>query len=137
MADGKPLYNPNDGLTGRDGGPYLDEEEARVAEIRRAKIEGREPDLNSPPASAGIQLSTADQLIRTVEVNRPSQIAQTGPNARRMFENAAADKDTLLTVRGNIPDAVNDEKPADNVSGEATNPKEQGTDLFDKSNPVK
>lgn len=57
------LYNPHSGLTGRDGGPYLDEEERRLAEVRRAAIEGREPDLDTPPASAGTPLVTAGELV--------------------------------------------------------------------------
>lgn len=76
MAEGtKNLYNPHQGLTGRDGGPYLDEEEARLAEIRRAKVEGREPDLDNPPATAGIPLVTAGQLVsQALGVNsNPSQ----------------------------------------------------------------
>lgn len=66
MADAKKvdLYNPNDGLTGRDGGPYLDLEEARVAEERRARREGREPDYSQVNAYAGLPLVTAGQLVR-------------------------------------------------------------------------
>lgn len=68
------LFNANDGLTGRDGGPYLDEVEAQQAEIRRAKVEGREPDLDNPPASAGIVLVTARQAFANGSVNNvPSQ----------------------------------------------------------------
>jgi hypothetical protein len=66
-----PVYNPNDGLVGRDGGPYLDEEQARNDEIRRAKIEGREPDFDKPGANAGIQLSTAGQMLATITTQGP------------------------------------------------------------------
>lgn len=66
------LYNPNDGLTGRDGGPYLDEVQAVQAEERRAKIEGRKP--GDPSGIAGIPLITAAQLRVADEVNNnPSQ----------------------------------------------------------------
>lgn len=102
---GKPLYNANDGLTGRDGGPYLDEEEARLAEQRRARVEGREPDYDNPPATAGIQLNTADRMIHTVEVNRPSQQHTFTDEAERMFA-AARDSDNLLTQRSEIPEAA-------------------------------
>lgn len=61
--DTKNLYNPHAGLTGRDGGPYLDEEERRLAEIRRAAVEGREPDFDNAPATAGTPLVTAGQLV--------------------------------------------------------------------------
>ena len=57
------LYNAAEGLTGRDGGPYLDRELALAAEIRRAQIEGREPDLNNPPVGNESRLVTAAQLI--------------------------------------------------------------------------
>jgi hypothetical protein len=50
------LFNANDGIRGRDGGPYLDDVEREHAELRRAKVEGREPNLENPPATAGIQL---------------------------------------------------------------------------------
>lgn len=99
---GKPLFNPNDGVTGRDGGPYLDEVEAVEAEKRRAEKEGRKPDLVNPPASAGIQLSTAAQMLHAVDVNRPSQTYSTHPEAERQFK-AAAESDNLLKQWGEIP----------------------------------
>jgi len=102
---GTPLYNPNDGLTGRDGGPYLDEVQAVASEELRAKKEGREPDYDNVPADAGIQLSTASQLLRAVDVNRPSKFHETGPEAERMFA-AAAESDNDLKVAGEIPDLV-------------------------------
>ena len=68
------LYNANDGLTGRDGGPYLDREMAIAAEKRRAIVEGREPDLENPPVGNESRLVTAAQLIAGVGVNNlPSQ----------------------------------------------------------------
>jgi hypothetical protein len=76
MADAEKvdLYNPNDGLTGRDGGPYLDLEEARLAEERRARAEGRKPDYSSVHGYAGMPLVTAAQLVRDVStLNVPSR----------------------------------------------------------------
>lgn len=57
------FYNVNDGLTGRDGGPYMDQVDAEQAEIVRAKIEGRSPNLKNPPAIAGQVLVTEAQLL--------------------------------------------------------------------------
>lgn len=57
------LYDANEGLVKRDGGPYLDVLEREQAEIRRAKIEGRQPDLDNPPPVAGTQLVTKAQLL--------------------------------------------------------------------------
>lgn len=68
MTDTVPLFNPNDRLSGRDGGPYMDLEQARLAEETRAKVEGREPDLENPPAFAGIPLNTAGQQALTIGV---------------------------------------------------------------------
>lgn len=106
-----PLYNPNDGLYGRGGGPYLDEEQAREAEIRRARVEGREPDLENPGAYAGIQLQTAAQMIanRSLDVNRVgvSGVMEPGED---VFEKSAKSKDTALKVQDKIPAAAFDPK---------------------------
>lgn len=61
-----PVYNVNDGLVGRNGGPYLDEELAKEQEVRNARQEGREPDFSNLAAapSPGIQLVTQEQLLR-------------------------------------------------------------------------
>lgn len=114
---GQPLYNANDGITGRSGGPYLDEEEARAAEVRRARVEGREPDLDNPPATAGIQLNTASQMLSTIGVNHPSYVSG-HTDAEKRFKTVADDPDTLLTQRSEIPDAAfaepsNDESDSD------------------------
>jgi hypothetical protein len=50
------FYNPFDGTKGRPGGIYLDVQERERAELSRAKSEGREPDLDNPPAVAGTPL---------------------------------------------------------------------------------
>lgn len=104
---GQPLYNANDGVTGRDGGPYLDEIEAREAEKRRAIVEGREPDLDNPPATAGIQLNTAAQMIYGAgPVLHPSQDHRQINYAERGFRAAAEDDEVLLTQRSEVPDAA-------------------------------
>ena len=76
MPEEKNLYNPHDGLTGRDGGPYLDQEERRLAEIQRAAIEGREPDFDKALATAGTPLVTASELVGMANpASIPSQAA--------------------------------------------------------------
>lgn len=76
MADERNLYNPHDGLTGRDGGPYLDQEERNLAEIIRAAKEGREPDFENAPATAGTPLVTAATLVQIANpASNPSQEA--------------------------------------------------------------
>lgn len=57
------LYDANDGKTPRTGGPYLDQVQKEQAEVIRAKAEGREPDLDNPPATAATQLVTAAELV--------------------------------------------------------------------------
>src|SRR4051812_36441489 len=74
MSDDVKLYNPHDGLTGRDGGPYADQDERRLAEIVRAAKEGREPDFEHAPATAGTPLVTASELVRIANpTSNPSQ----------------------------------------------------------------
>lgn len=68
------LYNPHNGLTGRDGGPYLDQEERRLAEIVRSAKEEREPDFDNAPATAGTPLVTAATLVNMANpASNPSQ----------------------------------------------------------------
>lgn len=75
MADNVNLYNPHDGLTGRDGGPYLDQEERRLAEIVRAAKEDRKPDFDSAPAVAGTPLVTSAELVGMANpASNPSQM---------------------------------------------------------------
>jgi len=95
----QPLFNPNDSLTGRDGGPYLDLEEARVAEIRRAAVENREPS-DTFTATAGIPLVAAQELAVTATINNvPSQELSGGP-VDTMVQGAVDDKDVLLQPSG-------------------------------------
>lgn len=95
----QPLFNPNDSLTGRDGGPYLDLEEARVAEIRRAAVENREPS-DTFTATAGIPLVTAQELAVIATINNvPSQELSGGP-VDTMVQGAVDDKDVLLQPSG-------------------------------------
>jgi hypothetical protein len=63
MPDTQNLYNVNDGVYGRDGGPYLDQVEGRQQEERRAALEGREPDYDAHSVSPYVPLVTGDQLI--------------------------------------------------------------------------
>jgi hypothetical protein len=97
-----PVYNPNDGLVGRDGGPYLDEEQARNDEIRRARVEGREPDFDKPGANAGIQLSTAGQMLATITTQ--------GPVSRERARTLAFDE-LLKTTGEEISSPVADKVP--------------------------
>lgn len=77
-AEDTAFWNAQDGVRGRDGGPYADEVDAQQREIARARAEGREPDLDNPPPFVGNQLRTS----RTVEDNtfsNPSMVGAPGP----------------------------------------------------------
>jgi hypothetical protein len=125
---GQRLYNANDGVTGRDGGPYLDIVEAEEAEKRRAKAEGREPDLDHPPATAGIQLNSAAQMLYTEHVNStPSRSNTAVADADRRFDALHDDEDVPLEAYAEIPDEALTNKSADELpdvedEGHATNP---------------
>lgn len=98
------LYNPNDNITGRDGGPYLDEVEAQIAEERRAVVEGRKPS-DEFVASAGTPLITGAQLLPTATVNNlPSQNQHYGLGvADSVALVNEREKKAGLTARGEIP----------------------------------
>lgn len=57
------LYNVNEGVHGRTGGPYLDDVQARAEEDRRALIEGREPNYDDLQPFVGVQLVNKQRLI--------------------------------------------------------------------------
>jgi hypothetical protein len=96
-TDTVPLFNANDRLTGRDGGPYMDLEQAKQQEVNRAKVEGREPDLENPPAFAGIQLNTAGQQEATIGVSGiHSQESRNVTNPDVTFKGSVESEDTLL-----------------------------------------
>jgi hypothetical protein len=57
------LYNANDGIHGRDGGPYLDQVEQLHWERHHAAREGNKPDLKNPRPYPGIVLRTASEQV--------------------------------------------------------------------------
>lgn len=108
-----PVYNPNDGLVGRDGGPYLDEVQAEQDEIRRAKAEGRKPDLKNPGANAGIQLSTAGQMLATLT----TQGAPSRENARTLAVDEIY-RNTQEKVSSPVADKIPDTSKAKSADDE-------------------
>lgn len=59
---GAELYNINDGIFGRSGGPYGDEVDLRTAEYQSAIREGRDPDYSKVGSAPAVQLVTGPQL---------------------------------------------------------------------------
>lgn len=109
-----PLFNPNDGLTGRNGGPYLDEVQAREDEKRRALVEGREPDLDHPGPNAGIQLATAAQMLASLNVtNNPSMENARAEIVDKIYKDASEHFDLSSPVTDVIPDTSNQPSNAD------------------------
>lgn len=110
------LYNPHEGLVARDGGPYLDQEEARLAEILRAKVEKREPDLDKPPATAGTPLVRAEEVLAAASVNsNPSQahlnivtieVEPASKRAQTSEEKEVAKKEAADNIFGNPANAT-------------------------------
>lgn len=58
------LFNPNEGLFGRQGGPFLDDVERKQAEDQRAYVEGREPDYTNMQPYVGDQLRNEEQILQ-------------------------------------------------------------------------
>lgn len=72
------FYNAQDGIRGRDGGPYADEEDARNRETQRARGEDREPDYDNLQPTVGNQLVTA-RFVEDNLYSNPSMAAAPGP----------------------------------------------------------
>lgn len=97
--DTRPVFNQHDGLTGRDGGPYLDQVEAYNAEVQRAQVEGREPDFDNLGSTAGTPLVPAVVLKHGHNVN--SIPSQGNVDATLLAVDAAVnDEDNLLQPKG-------------------------------------
>lgn len=128
MADNSVnLFNPNDGLTGRDGGPYLDQEEARIAEERRARVEGREPDYDNPGVTAGIPLTTAAQMIHNVNVSSlPSKNRTWVDEANAIYAKAQEDDKSSLepvdSIDKNVVAKMQEEDEKKETKSEDFNP---------------
>ena len=130
MGDTKNLYNPHDGLTGRDGGPYLDQEERRLAEITRAAKEGREPDFDNAPATAGTPLVTAATLVTLA--NSASNPSQSGNEVLSgAVDKLAADESfpvNAFTSRDKTVEEVDAEKAAKDPKPNPADPTVISTD---------
>lgn len=116
----KNLYNIHDGVAGRDGGPYLDQVEAREAERRRAAVEGREPDYDHLPATAGQPLVTADQLLRLQGTsNIPSQELN---RVQAAALDQYAETDTFPIEPHSVRDTTADEDHLEEAESEGAHP---------------
>lgn len=69
-----PLYNPHEGFRGRDGGPYLDIVERETAEVQRARVEGRDIDIENPGLVAGTPAVVAAYVTDNLPSNPGSSV---------------------------------------------------------------
>ena len=75
------LYDVNEGLAVRTGGPYLDRELRRRAEDNRAIIEGRGADYDPPIYGPETRLVTAKELFEHVRIlERPVLVYEVALN---------------------------------------------------------
>jgi hypothetical protein len=137
MADEVNLYNVNDGLFGRDRSIYLDKEEQRIAEERRAIVEDREPDYDNLLATAGTVLVTAPQLVNAAaNLNVPSQ-HDTGAFRDAMDRLVESDEFAATPATSIDLDALNDETEKERVErGEAADEEEKAESTSTESSSV-
>lgn len=114
MPEDKKLWNVNEGITGRDGGPYLDEEQARAAEEIRARIEKREPNHDEIQPYAGIMLVPAATLINTETVNSNPSMEGSTALAKALADSAFGSQ-PVATVPGDDlkDDSIQDVEKSD------------------------
>lgn len=77
------FYNAQDGVKGRDGGPYLDYEQRFRAEQIRARFEDRDEPVygENVPAHVGTQLVTAPLVVDNSFTSNPSMAPRMGLEA--------------------------------------------------------
>lgn len=115
------LYDANDGITGRDGGVYLDQVERERAEEARARVEGREPDYDNPGGTAGTVYVTADQLLAHRTLNHsPSQSSKFDVTSDDIVTAYAADDKHDLKVAFDAPDVPDTDEEEDKKEEEKT-----------------
>jgi hypothetical protein len=68
-SEERDFYVAQDGMRGRDGGPYLDQIEREQGEVLRARREDREPDFDDLQPVAGTVLVTGTNLTDNVQSN--------------------------------------------------------------------
>lgn len=93
------FFNANEGLHGRQGGPFLDDVQRRQQEEVRAVREGREPDYENMQPAVGDPLVTEEQLLQ-------QSIQSAEPYELTNFEGVTA----APLVEVDIPEETEDEE---------------------------
>lgn len=73
--------------------PYLDDVQRAQAEVQRAAVEGRKPDLKNPPATQGTPLKTVDEL----RADLPASFSIKPDFTQEIVVGATDEKDTPKT----------------------------------------
>lgn len=129
------LFNPNEGLHGRQGGPFLDDVQRKQAEETRAIREGREPDYENMQPYVGDQLRTEEQLLQEAihSATPPELIGFEGISAKPLLE--IADEDMASDpANPAVKEQESDEEK--NEDEEPVNEDEVPQDNPDDENPV-
>lgn len=110
------LFNPNEGLHGRQGGPFLDDVQRRQAEETRAIREGREPDYENMQPYVGDQLRTEEQLLQeAIHSATPPELTNfEGITAKPVLE--IADEDMATDPENPAVKEQEDEDNSDEVN---------------------
>jgi hypothetical protein len=130
------LFNVHAGLTGRDGGPYLDEVENEKAEERRAKVEGRkplDPNKENLPASAGTPLVTGPQLVNLYSGSNSNPSMQSVDPFADALEGLVKDKTSTVEDHGSVEVQDLSKYPDPNPADPTFVPSENKDDSSDES----
>jgi hypothetical protein len=122
------FFNAQDGVKGRDGGPYLDYEERYKAEVRRAVLEDREPAEygENVPATVGTQLRVGALVEDNSYYSNPSMKDAPGLEAALLKD---GDNDHLADPVSVLPVSVGTTPPDDADNATTTGAPSGGTDL--------
>jgi hypothetical protein len=106
------LY-PATALQNRPPGIYMDDLEREGAEVWRAKLEGREPDLENPPPTAGTPLRPLAHLVDSAVVGNPVLM--------EALEKSLEDKAVTVThIQAVDPNAPKSDESAEAPASEET-----------------
>lgn len=98
-------FNPQEGIRGRDGGPYLDDVERMRDEERRAFLEKREPDYRNT-LHGGVE---AHQLVDNLASNPGSWEKDPRFVPQKRDDAETTPSDIVAQLRSNTPQLKNED----------------------------
>lgn len=138
------FFNPNEGLHGRQGGPFLDDVQRKQTEETRAIREGREPDYDNMQPYVGDDLRTEEQLLQqAIHSATPPELTQfEGITANPLLEMADEDMasnpenpDVKEQEEQKEDEDTNPENTPDENPGPAYTPENDPENTPDTDNP--